>query len=181
MAEPDAASRERRIAVGAVVVLGAIVLFLLVVGSLGGPKPEDDRVEVADVLTGTSPSDRFGSTELRIVGWYAELTGDCEGDDGGADPAVSWLQAECPLRVLVPEQPADDVTQAELEAAGLRLAAPNGRPFPSRAGPEGPNTRGQQLVFIGHFADSASASCVPERVARCRSTFVVSDYDGLVR
>lgn len=181
MPELDAGQRERRIAIGAVVALGLIVVFFLVVGSLGGPKPEDDRIEVSDVLAGASPADRFGNEELRIVGWYAELAGDCEGDDGGADRSVSWLQAECPLRVLVPEQPSDDVTQAELEATGLRLAAPNGRPFPSRARPEGPNTRGQQLVFIGHFADPAAEHCVPERVARCRSTLVVTDYDGLVR
>lgn len=173
--------RERWIAIGGVVALGAFVLFLLVVGSLGGPKPEDDRLDVADVLSGTPPAERFGNEELRIVGWYAELAGDCTGDDGGTDAAAAWLQAECPLRVLVPDQPPDDVTQATLEADGLRLAAPNGRPFPSRAMPGGPNTRGQELVFIGHFADPAAASCVPARTERCRNTFVVSDYDGLVR
>lgn len=173
--------RERAMAIGAVVALGLFVLFMLVVGSLGGPKPEDERIGVAEVLAGASPADRFGNAELRIVGWYAELAGDCVGDEGGTDPAVRWLQAECPLRVLVPEQPSDDVSQAELEATGLRLAAPDGRPFPSRARPEGPNTRGEQLVFIGHFADAAAESCVPERVDRCRDTFVVSDYDGLVR
>lgn len=173
--------RERWIAIGAVTALGLFVLFMLVVGSLGGPKPEDDRLDVADVLAGEPPAERFGTQELRIAGWYAELAGDCVGDVGGVDPSVSWLQAECPLRVLVPDQPAQDVTQAALESNGLRLAAPNGRPFPSRAIPGGPNTRGQKLVFIGHFADPAAEGCVPDRVARCRSTFVVTDYDGLVR
>jgi hypothetical protein len=36
-------------------------------------------------------------------------------------------------------------------------------------------------VFVGHFDDAAADRCVPDRVARCRSTFVVSDYDELVR
>ena len=66
-------------------------------------------------------------------------------------------------------------------ATGLRLAAPLGSAFPSRAEPTGPNLRGQQLVFVGHFADAAAASCVPDRVAQCESTFVVTDYDELVR
>jgi hypothetical protein len=83
--------------------------------------------------------------------------------------------------VLLPVQPDDDVTQEELLRDGLRLAAPQGNAFPSRAGPAGPNLRGQQLVFVGHFADSAAASCVPERVEGCMATFVVSDYDELVR
>ena len=173
--------RERWIAVGAVVALGAFVLFMLIVGSLGGIKPELDRYEAADVLADGDPAGRFGDREVRIVGWYAELDADCAGDDGGTDDRVAWLQATCPLRVLLPEQPDDDVTQAELEAGGVRLAAPNGRPFPSRAEPTGPNTRGEALVFVGHFDDAAADGCVPEREERCRSTFVVSDYDGLVR
>ena len=173
--------RERWIGIGAVVALGLFVLFMLVVGSLGGVRPELERHEVADVLGGGDPADRFGEREIRIVGWYAELDGDCTGDTGGTDPSVAWLQAQCPLRVLVAVQPDDDVTQAELEASGVRLAAPNGRPFPSRAEPGGPNTRGEQLVFIGHFADPAASDCVAERAERCRRTFVVSDYDGLVR
>jgi hypothetical protein len=173
--------RERWIAIGAVVALGLFVLFMLIVGSLGGIKPELDRYEVADVLDGEDPASRFGDREVRIVGWYAELEGDCEGDEGGTDDRVAWLQAECPLRVLLPDQPPDDVTQAELEASGVRIAAPNGRPFPSRAEPTGPNTRGEALVFVGHFDDAAADACVPEREAGCRRTFVVSDYDGLVR
>lgn len=173
--------RERQIGIGAVVALGAFVLFMLVVGSLGGRKPELERYDVAEVLAGPPPAERFGDREIRIVGWYAALDADCVGDDGGTDPSVAWLQAECPLRVLVPDQPSDDVGQATLEADGLRLAAPIGRPFPSRAEPGGANTRGQELVFVGHFDDPAAARCTPERAARCRSTFVVSDYDGYVR
>ncbi len=173
--------RERWIGIGAVVALGLFVLFMLVVGSLGGVRPELARHEVADVLRGGNPADRFGTREIRIVGWYAELDADCAGDRGGTDASVAWLQAQCPLRVLVPDQPADDVTQEELEGSGVRLAAPNGRPFPSRAEPGGPNTRGEQLVFIGHFADATASDCVTERLERCRNTFVVTDYDGLVR
>ena len=67
--------------------------------------------------------------------------------------AVSWLQRECPLRILLPAQPAEDVTQSELLREGLLLAAPQGRAFPSRSGPGGPNLRGGQLVFVGHFDD----------------------------
>ena len=77
--------------------------------------------------------------------------------------------------------PPNDVTQEELLRDGLRLAAPQGNAFPSRAEPTGPNLRGQQLVFVGHFADAAAASCVPDRVERCENTFVVTDYDELVR
>lgn len=173
--------RERMIGIGAVVALGLFVLFMLVVGSLGGTKPELVRYDVADVLAGPPPDERFGDREIRIVGWYAELDADCAGDDGGTDASVAWLQADCPLRVLMPDQPPVDVAQATLEADGLRLAAPNGRPFPARAEPGGANTRGQELVFVGRFDDPAAAGCIPERVARCRATFVVTDYDGLVR
>ena len=116
-----------------------------------------------------------------MAGWYAELDGDCVGDTGGADPEVAWLQRDCPLRVLMPAQPAEDVTQEELLRDGLRLAAPLGNAFPSRAEPAGPNLRGQQLVFVGHFSDDAAEDCVPERVERCRNTLVVNDYDELVR
>jgi hypothetical protein len=173
--------RERWIGLGLVIALGLFVLFMLVIGSLGGTNPELERYTVADIRSGRAPADRFGSAEIRVVGWYAELAGDCVGDDGGSDAAVAWLQRTCPLRVLVTDQPSQDVAQAALEAAGIRLAAPNGRPFPSRATPSGPNTRGDQLVFIGHFDDAAAAACVPERVERCRNTFVVRDYTNLLR
>ena len=175
-------TREVRWGLAAVAALGAFVFLLMVVGSLGGTRPEVDPLTVAEVLDApASPAERYGDRELHVVGWYAELAGDCAGDTGGADVSAAWLQRDCPLRVLLPEQPAENVTQAELEATGLRLAAPLGRPFPSRAEPGGPNIRLEPLVFVGHFADPTSDSCVPERRERCRNTFVVSDYDGYVR
>jgi hypothetical protein len=173
-------SRDQRLAVLALAALGAFVFGLLVLGSIGQVRPELDQIPVAEVLAARTPAERYGNGEIRIVGWYAELSGDCRGDSGGADASVAWLQRECPLRVLLPEQPSEQVTQAELQQ-GLRLAAPLGRPFPSRAQPGGPNLRLQQLVFVGHFNDPASARCVPDRADRCRNTFVVSDYSGLVR
>lgn len=174
-------TREARLWVLALVGLGAFTAFMLVVGNLGAPRPEAVPVTVAQLREG-SPADRYGDETIHIVGWYAELDADCAGDDGGADPSVAWLQRDCPLRVLLPEQPAPDVSQEELLAEGIRLAAPPGsRAFPARADPSGPNLRGQQLVFVGHFDDPAAERCVPERVARCRDTFVVDDYDEQVR
>lgn len=174
-------NREARLWVGAVVVLGAFTFFMLVVGNLGAPRAGVHPVSVEDLRSDGSPADRWGSEELFIVGWYAELDADCRGDDGGADDSIAWLQRDCPLRVLMPEQPSPDVTQQELEARGVRLAAPRGDRFPSRAEPTGPNLRGQQLVFEGHFADERAGQCVPERVERCENTFVVTDYDEQVR
>lgn len=161
--------------------LVGFVALMLGVGNLGAPRPEVDPLGVAELLAEGPPADRFGDGELHIVGWYAELDADCEGDDGGADPSVSWLQRDCPLRVLVPAQPAMDVTQEELLASGVRLAAPLGNVFPSRAEPSGPNLRGQQLVFVGAFDHPAATRCVPDRLERCRNTFVVTDYDEQVR
>jgi hypothetical protein len=174
-------NREVRIGLALVAALGAFVFFMLVVGSLGEVRPELTEYPVGEILAEPDPATRHGRAELRIVGWYAELTGDCAGDDGGLDTTVAWLQRDCPLRVLLSAQPSETVTQAELERDGLRLAAPDGRPFPSRAQPGGANLRLQQLVFVGHFDDPASARCVPDRLDRCRSTFVVSTYDGLLR
>lgn len=161
--------------------LVAFVAVMLVVGNLGTPRPEVDPFSVGELLAEGPPADRFGNEELYIVGWYAELDADCEGDDGGADASVSWLQRDCPLRILVPSQPATDVTQEELLATGVRLAAPLGNVFPSRAQPSGPNLRGVQLVFVGAFDHAVAGSCVPDRVERCRNTFVVTDYDEQVR
>lgn len=172
--------REVRIGSAIVVALGAFVALMLVIGNLGEARPEVDPLEVRDVLT-SSPSERWGSDEVHVVGWYAELDGDCRGDEGGSDESVAWLQQECPLRVILQEQPPDDVTQAELERDGLRLAAPLGNRFPSRAEPGGPNLRAQPLVFVGHFADDAATRCVPERRERCENTLVVTDYDELFR
>ena len=174
-------NRETRIGVALVAGLGAFVFLMLVVGSLGPLRPELTEYPVGVILAESDRAVRHGDTELRIVGWYAELDGDCVGDDGGVDASVAWLQRDCPLRVLLSEQPAEDVTQAQLERDGLRLAAPDGRPFPSRAEPGGPNLRLQQLVFTGHFDDAAADGCVPDRADRCRNTFVVSTYDGLLR
>ena len=174
-------TREVRIGVAVVAALGAFVFFMLVVGSLGQTRPEVDPLSVDEALAGGPPDVRWGSAELSITGWYAELDADCSGDAGGSDASVAWLQRDCPLRVLMPEQPPVDVTQEQLLRDGLRLAAPQGNAFPSRAEPAGPNLRGQQLVFVGHFSDGVAASCVPERVERCEETFVVSDYDELVR
>ncbi|MEX0626863.1 MAG: hypothetical protein WD402_09975 [Chloroflexota bacterium] len=174
-------NRETRIGAALVAALGVFVFTMLVVGSLGEPRPELTEYPVGEILAQQDPAARYGSAELRIVGWYAELAGDCVGDDGGVDPSVAWLQRECPLRVLLRQQPSDDVTQAELERDGLRLAAPDGRPFPSRAQPGGANLRLQQLIFTGHFDDPSAERCVPDRVIRCRNTFVVSTYDGLLR
>lgn len=174
-------TREVRLGVLAVAALGALVFFLLVVGSLGGTRPEVDPLSVEEVLASGPPAARWASAELHVVGWYAELDADCIGDSGGADSTVAWLQRECPLRVLLPEQPAVDVSQEELLRDGLLLAAPQGRAFPSRAEPGGPNLRGQQLVFVGQFGDPTAASCIPERVERCSNTFVVTDYDEYVR
>ena len=171
-------NRETRLGVLAVAGLGGFVALMLLIGSLGEARPEVDPLTVQEALAG---ADRWGSDELHVSGWYAELDADCEGDTGGVDPDVAWLQRDCPLRVLLPDQPSDDVTQEELLRDGLRLAAPLGSAFPSRSEPGGPNLRGQQLVFVGRFEHPAAASCVPERVDRCRNTLVVSDYDELVR
>jgi hypothetical protein len=174
-------NRETRIGLGLLVGLGAFIFLMLTVGSLGGIRPDLTEYPVGEILADGNPAVRHASAELRIVGWYAELAGDCVGDAGGVDASVAWLQRDCPLHVLLSEQPSEDVTQAELERDGLRLAAPNGRPFPSRAEPGGPNLRLQQLIFTGHFDDPAAVNCVPDRVVRCRNTFVVSTYDGLIR
>jgi hypothetical protein len=174
-------NREARIGVGLVAALGAFVFFMLVIGSMGGTRPEVDPRTVEEALAGGDPAGWWGSDELYVTGWYAEIDADCIGDDGGADASVAWLQHDCPLRVLLPAQPSEDVTQDELIRDGLRLAAPLGNRFPSRAEATGPNLRGQQLVFVGHLDDPAAASCVPERLERCRETFVVTDYDEQVR
>ena len=174
-------TREVRIGIAAVALLGGVVFGLLVVGNLGVVRPELIRTPVEDVLTAqAAPAEAYGGRELNLVGWYAELDGDCAGDDGGADAAIAWLQRDCPLRVLLPSQPPEDVTQAELER-GIRLTAPVDNVFPSRAVPGGANLQLEPLVFTGHFDDPRADGCVDDRMDRCRNSFVVSDYDGLVR
>jgi hypothetical protein len=170
-----------RLGVLAVAGLGAVVFLLLIIGSLGPPRPELDPLSVEEALANGAPAERWGSSELYVSGWYAELDADCVGDEGGADASVAWLQRDCPLRVLLPTQPSEQVTQEELLRDGIRLSAPTDAVFPARAEPTGPNLRMQELVFVGHFDDSGAASCVPDRVERCRNTFVVTDYDELIR
>jgi hypothetical protein len=174
-------NRDVRIGVGLLALLGAFVFAMLVIGSIGEPRPELQRLTVAEVISGPPPADRFGQEEIRIVGWFAELDADCVEQDPPAAVAVPWMERECPLRVLMPEQQSEDVTQAELLSTGIVMTAPSGRPFPSRAQPGGPNLRLEQLVFVGHFDDPAAADCAVALHEHCRSLFVVSDYDGLVR
>jgi hypothetical protein len=174
-------NRDTRLGILLVAALGAFVLVMVVIGSLGGARPDIDPLSVDEALAGGAPADEWGSDELHVAGWYAELDADCEGDTGGTDASVAWLQRDCPLRVLLPDQPSRDVTQEELLREGIRLAAPLGNVFPSRAEPTGPNLRGQQLVFVGRFDHPAAVDCVPDRAERCRNTFVPTDYDELVR
>jgi len=175
-------TREWRIGIAIVAGLGAFVFGMLLIGSIGDPREELQYLTVPQVLREGHPADRFGNREMRVSGFYAELDADCHEPAGApAAATVPWLELTCPLRVLAANQPPETVTQAELEQGTLRLSAPNGAPFPSRAEPTGPNLRLEQLVFGGHFDDPAAAHCAPELRERCRDTFVVSDYDGLVR
>ena len=174
-------NRETRIGIGIVAALGAFVFGMLVIGSIGEPRDELQRLTVAQVLAQDSPADFYGDNELRIAGWYASLDADCAEPPGPPASAVPWLEHHCPLRVLMPAQPGEDVTQADLEEHGLRLSAPNGKPSPSRSETTCPNLRLEQLVFVGHFGDAAAADCTPDLREYCRNTFVVTDYDGLVR
>jgi hypothetical protein len=173
--------REWRLGVAAVAGLGLLVFGLLVIGSIGEPREELQYLTVPQALREGSPADHYGRAELRISGFYAELAADCTEDDASTALTVPWLEQTCPLRVLSANQPPETVTQAELEQGTVRLSAPNGSPFPSRAEPTGPNLRLEQLVFVGHFDDPAAAQCAPWLRQRCRDTFVVSDYEGLVR
>ena len=174
-------NRETRIGIGIVALLGAFVFGLLVIGSIGEPREELQRLTVAQALAEDSPADLYGNRELRIVGWYASLDADCVEPPGPPASTAPWLEHHCPLRVLMPAQPGDDATQSELEDHGLRLSASNGQPFPSRSEPAGPNLQLEQLIFVGHFDDEAAADCAADLQDFCSNTFVVSDYDGLVR
>jgi len=174
-------TRERWIWTAVVVAIGLIIGGLMLFGGFGGLRGELQQINVSDVLTSPGgPAARFGNHEIQIYGWYAQVSAGCRGDTGGADAAVAWLQAECPVRVLLPEQPTTTPVQAELLRDGLRLAAPNGQPFPPPT-PVGTGTAGlEQLVYTGHFDDAAAGSCVPARRDACLNTFVVSDYTGLI-
>ena len=103
-------TREMRLGVLGVAALGAFVFFMLVVGSLGGTRPEVDQLSVEEALAGGDPAEEWGSDELYVSGWYAELDADCVGDTGAADADVAWLQRDCPLRVLLPSQPEEGVS-----------------------------------------------------------------------
>ncbi|HEX5396193.1 MAG TPA: hypothetical protein VFX74_03785 [Candidatus Limnocylindria bacterium] len=175
------AGRERLIWTALVAGMGLLTFGLLVVSSMLPTRPDLQRVTVDDILgNAVAPAARFGSNEIRVVGWFVTLKDGCQGDSGGADASVAWLQRDCPLRVLLQDQPSAGITQAQLEARGIRLSAPTGEPFPPPTA-IGAGTAGlEELVFVGHFDDPATAKCVPERAERCRNTFVASDYDPLI-
>jgi hypothetical protein len=172
--------RSERVAWIAVpIVLVIVLVVFLTVGSLGAPRAELERIDVAEVLSVTDPATTYGDAEIEIVGWYASLAEDCEAPPD--EPiAVTWLDRTCPLRLLLAEQPATGAAQVALEAIGLRLAAPTGEPFPPRSEPGGWHLMLEPLVVTGHFDDPASADCALPRTARCRATFVVTEVDGLV-
>lgn len=173
--------RERLLWTAVVVGVGLLVFALMVVSSFLPTRPDLQRVSVDDVLTsGTAPAERFGDHELRLVGWFVTVDKACQGDTGGADASVAWLQRDCPLRVVLADRPTPGMSQQQLEAQGIRLSSPTGEAFPP-ATPIGSGTAAmEQLVFVGHFDDPTAADCVPEREDRCRNTFVASDYDPLV-
>jgi hypothetical protein len=175
-------TRERWVWTALVVGIGLLIFGLLVFGGAGGLNPELQNESVTDVLTSRlAPAERFSHNEIRIVGWYVALYDGCVGDSGGTNASVNWLQRSCPLRVLLPTQPIGQVTQQQMLSEGLRLAAPDGKPFPPPT-PVGAGTAAlEQLVFVGHFDDPASGACNPDRVQLCRNTFVVTGYTGLLR
>jgi hypothetical protein len=171
--------RERTIWLGVPLVLVVVLVIFLGVGSLGDPRPEYLRIDVADVLDEADPVATWGSEEIELTGWYASLDGDCQ-PPADAPSSAGWLERTCPLRLLLPEQPAEGASQAALEAIGLRLAAPTGEPFPPRPTPGGWHLMLEPLIVTGHFDDPAASSCRTGDRDRCRATFVVSGIDGLV-
>jgi hypothetical protein len=160
------------------VLVGVLVLFLGV-GSLGPPRPELERIDVADILAATDPIATYGTEDIQVVGWYANLDADCAPSaDEPADP--TWLERSCPVRLLLVEQPAIGASQAALEDIGLPLAAPTGEPFPPRPRPEGWFLMMEPLVVTGHFAQPEAETCRPALESRCRAALIVSEVDGLV-
>jgi len=124
----------------------------------------------SDNETGIAAEAKAALAELDVDDWrtLAAASADPEADLSGLREALRQvIQKARPTAVVIGT--VDD---------GLRLAAPNGQPFPPRAIPGGANLQGQQLIFTGHFTDPAADRCVPDRLERCRETFVVSTYDG---
>jgi hypothetical protein len=175
----DAAGRERLAWLAVPAVLLGLLLLFLTVGRTGPPRAELDQIAVADVLAVEDPAAHFGSEELQVVGWYANLDADCV-PPADTPPATTWLDQPCPLNLLLNEQPAPGASQAALEGIGLRLAAPTGEPFPPRPRPAGWNVMLEEMVATGHFDDAAAEDCPSDRIDRCRATFVVTATDGLV-
>lgn len=171
--------RERLAWVAIPLALTGLVAAFMTIGSLGEPRAELQRTEVGDVLAESDPAAKYGTQEMQLVGWYANLSDDCVAPPGEPS-AATWLERTCPLRLLLAEQPASGATQAALEANGLRLGAPTGEPFPPRPQPDGWHLLLEQLVVTGHFDDPAAADCDAVRATICRNTFVVTDTDGLV-
>src|SRR5918996_6473 len=84
-------TRELRIGLALLVALGAFTAFMLVVGSLGEPRAEVNPLTVEEALEGP---ERWGSQELHVVGWYAELAGATR----GSEPARPAARLRRPLR-----------------------------------------------------------------------------------
>ena len=100
-------NRETRIGIGIVALLGAFVFGLLVIGSIGEPREELQRLTVAQVLA--QDLARRTSMAVASCGSWAGThpwTRDCVEPAGPPASTVPWLEHHCPLRVLMPAQPA---------------------------------------------------------------------------
>ena len=73
-------SRELRLGLLAIAGLATFVALLIVVSSLEPARPELDPLTVDEVLAEPDPVARWGTEELYIVGWYADLDEECAGD-----------------------------------------------------------------------------------------------------
>jgi hypothetical protein len=178
MSGPDR-RKERAAWLAVPLILVGALIVLIGLGSLGAPRPEYLRIDVAEALAEADPAARWGSAEIELVGWYANLDGDCRAP--ATEPAdASWLERTCPLRLLLAEQPAEGAAQSAVEAIGLRLAAPTGEPFPPRPRPGGWHLMLEPLIVTGHFNDPEAGACAAAERERCRATFVVTGVDGLV-